>query len=94
MSSIALRRPVHIGRVIRNAVVFNFKHRSKAAMDGESLLAAVERLFALLDERKAEYVLVGGIALLQYIEGRNTEDLDLIMALQSVQRVPELEIVS
>ena len=94
MSTITAPRRVHIGRVVRNAVVFNFKHRSKAAMDGDSLLATVERLFALLDERKAEYVLAGGIALLQYVEGRNTEDLDLIMALQSVQRVPEIEIVS
>jgi hypothetical protein len=94
MSTITAPRRVHIGRVVRNAVVFNFKNRSKAAMDGDSLLVAVERLFVLLDERKAEYVLVGGIALLQYVEGRNTEDLDLIMALQSVQRVPEIGIVS
>jgi len=63
-------------------------------MNGDSLLEAVERLFALLDERKADYVLVGGIALLHYVEGRNTEDLDLIMALQAVQRVPEINIVS
>jgi hypothetical protein len=94
MSTIARRRPVHIGRVVRNAWDFNFKNQSKTAMNGDSLLEAVERLFALLQERKAEYVLVGGIALLQYVEGRNTEDLDLIMALQAVQSVPEINIVS
>ena len=35
---------------------------------------------------------VGGIALLQYVEGRNTEDIDLIMALSSLERLPELVI--
>ena len=63
-------------------------------MNADSLLEAVERLLALLHERQAGYVLVGGIALLQYVEGRNTEDLDLIMAPQAVKRVPEIEIVS
>jgi hypothetical protein len=39
-------------------------------------------------------VLVGGIALLQYIEGRNTEDIDLIMALPSLARLPEIKVAS
>lgn len=39
-----------------------------------------------------DYVLVGGIALLQYVEGRNTEDIDLIMGLASLERLPELNI--
>ena len=39
-------------------------------------------------------MLVGGIALLQYIEGRNTEDIDLIMSLSSLERLPEIEITS
>jgi len=34
-------------------------------------------------------VLVGGIALLQYVEGRNTEDIDLIIAASALQRLPE-----
>jgi len=38
-------------------------------------------------------VLVGGIALLQYIEGRNTEDIYWIMALSSLEKIPEIEIV-
>ena len=39
-----------------------------------SLFQAVDRLFGLLEHRKIAYVLVGGIALLQYVDGRNTED--------------------
>jgi len=48
-------------------------------MNSDFLIETVTRFFALLRERQIEYVLVGGIALLQYVEGRNTEDIDLIM---------------
>ena len=63
-------------------------------MASDSLLDAVKRLFALLEDRKVDFVLVGGIALLSYIEGRNTEDLDLIITVEDLQRLPEIEIVS
>ncbi len=63
-------------------------------MNADSLLTQVEQLFNLLDSRKADYVLVGGIALLTYVEGRNTQDIDLIMALSSLVKLPEIEIES
>jgi hypothetical protein len=55
-----------------------------------ALLDAVDRIFSLLEERRTEYLLVGGIALLQYVDGRNTEDIDLIMALSSLEQLPEI----
>ncbi len=63
-------------------------------MNTDSLLDSVEQLFALLETREIEYVLVGGIALLHYVEGRNTEDLDLIMALASLKKLPEIKVAS
>jgi len=57
-------------------------------------LAQVEQLFNLLDARKTDYVLVGGTALLTYVEGRNTQDIDLIMALPSLNKMPEIDITS
>ncbi|RME60351.1 hypothetical protein D6779_02365 [Candidatus Parcubacteria bacterium] len=63
-------------------------------MEAGSLLSAVGRLFALLDERQVEYVLVGGVALLNYVEGRNTQDIDLIMALPDLKKVPEIKVES
>ena len=63
-------------------------------MAAETLLETVDRLFALLAARQVEYVLVGGIALLQYVEGRNTADVDLIMAMESLARLPEIEVIS
>ena len=81
-----------VGQIVRNAVVFNPRNWERLSMDSDSLLRAVRRLFALLDEREIEYVLVGGVALLNYVEGRNTQDIDLIMALPDVVRIPEIRI--
>lgn len=61
-------------------------------MHTDSLLQAVERLFTLLHERQVAYLLVGGIAMLQYVQGRNTEDIDLIMAVSDLQKLPEITI--
>lgn len=83
-----------IGQVIRNAVVFNLKNWHGGMMNSDTLLGAVERLFALLQERSVDYVLVGGIALLHYVEGRNTEDLDLIVALSDLKKLPEIKLES
>lgn len=61
-------------------------------MNPDILIETVSRFFSLLRERQIDYVLVGGIALLQYVEGRNTEDIDLIMAVSALERLPELNL--
>lgn len=83
-----------ISDVLRNAVTFNLKNPPEVIMNADSLLTQVEQLFNLLDSRKVDYVLVGGIALLTYVEGRNTQDIDLIMALPSLSKLPEIKIDS
>jgi hypothetical protein len=83
---------VHIGEVIRNAVLFNPANSQDRLMNSDSLIETVGRFFTLLSEREIDYVLVGGIALLQYVEGRNTEDIDLIMAVSELERLPELRV--
>ncbi len=90
MKTAEARQPVHIGKVMRNARVFKFSNPRGGGLSDSGLLEAVARLFALLEERQIDYLLVGGIALLQYVEGRNTEDIDLIMSLASLERLPEL----
>lgn len=87
-----LKDLVEIGQIIQNARVFNPRNWEKPSMEANALLAAVGRLFALLEERKAAYVLVGGVALLNYVEGRNTQDIDLIMALPDLEKVPEIKV--
>ncbi len=93
-TTIKIKPKVHIGKVIQNALVFNFRNLGESTMNYDTLLESVAQLFTLLNEREIDYLLVGGIALLQYIEGRNTEDIDLIMALSSLKKLPEIEITS
>lgn len=89
-----IQRSDQIAQVIRNAVVFNVKNWLGDTMNTDSLSGSIVQLFAILEERRIKYVLVGGIALLHYVEGRNTEDIDLIMALSSLKRIPEIVIES
>jgi hypothetical protein len=53
----------------------------------------VQDFFTLLAQRHIPYVLVGGVALLRYIEGRNTRDIDLLLSIQSFKKIPEFTIV-
>jgi predicted nucleotidyltransferase len=89
-----IQSSVQIGDVIRNAVVFNIKNWPGGSMNSDSLIQSVQDFFAILEERKIDYVLVGGIAILYYVEGRNTQDLDLLIALSSLEKLPELKIAS
>ncbi len=85
---------LQIGEVIRNAVVFDVKNWAGDAMSTDSLIQSVQDFFALLEERRIDYVLAGGVALLHYVPGRNTQDLDLIMTAAALKRLPELIIIS
>ena len=89
-----IRSSAQIGDVIRNAVVFNVKNWLGGMMNADSLIQSVQDFFAVLEQRKIDYVLVGGIAVLHYVEGRNTQDLDLLMAGSSVEKLPELKVLS
>jgi hypothetical protein len=92
--NMTIQSSTQIGNVIQNAVVFNVKNWLGDMMNSDSLFQSVQDLFAVLEERKIEYVLVGGIALLHYVEGRNTQDIDLLMALSSLEKLPELKVSS
>ncbi|MBN1221319.1 MAG: hypothetical protein JXM69_20515 [Anaerolineae bacterium] len=94
VNAVNVQPKVHIGKVIRNAVVFNFRNWREGTVNTDTLLQNVASLFVLLRKQHIEYLLVGGVALLQYVEGRNTEDIDLIMALSSLKKLPEIEVIS
>jgi hypothetical protein len=89
-----IQSSIQIGDVIRNAVVFNIKNWLGGMMNSDSLIQSVQDFFTLLEQRKIDYVLVGGIAILHYIEGRNTQDLDVLMAVSSLEKLPELKVTS
>jgi hypothetical protein len=81
---------VHVGEVIRSAVAFNFKNSGEEILNADSLPESVERLFDLLHEREIDYLLVGGVAMVVYVEGRNTEDIDLILAVSELEKLQEI----
>lgn len=83
---------VHIGNVIRHGIVFDFKNLRGLTVNTDTLLQTVARLFKLLDERQIDYLLVGGVAMLNYVEGRNTQNIDLIVAVASLETLPEIDI--
>lgn len=89
----ASNKLIDIGEVIQNGVVFNLRNWQDASVDMQNLPQTVERLFKLLDERKIDYVLVGGVAMLQYVEGRNTQDIDLIVSAEALNQLPEFELL-
>jgi hypothetical protein len=94
-------KEVRIGEILHHAAVFGRGGRCgggprmEESLTGASAISTtVARLFATLDARGIDYLLVGGVALLQYVEGRNTEDLDLIFAFSALAAVPEIRIES
>lgn len=82
-----------VGEIIKNGIIFDLKNWSSKMPPSDDLVRNVENLFQLLNERQIDYLLVGGIALLSYIDGRNTQDIDFIMSQRSLQQLPELEII-
>ena len=63
-----------IADIVQAGIAFDLK---RSAMTGD-LRPVVERLFDELRATAVEYLL-GGVALLSYVEGRNTQDIDLIV---------------
>jgi hypothetical protein len=51
------------------------------------LRPAIVALFGELRDAKVDYLLVGDVALLAYVEGRNTQDIDLIVSPKDVARL-------
>ena len=85
---------VDIGEVIVHGVLFDPKNTEAwRNMDlVQNIYRDVPRLFDLLDERDVDYVLVGGIAMLAYVDGRNTQDIDLIVDECDLAKLPEIRI--
>lgn len=83
--------PLSIGGVLRDA---HFMRPGTHAMLNAPLHDQAALLFDRLRAHRVTFVLVGGLALLQYVPARSTVDIDLIVALAHLRRVPELVIES
>ena len=56
----------------------------------DAIASATNRLFDMLEERRISYALVGGLAVIHYVAGRSTGDVDIVMAVKDFNRLPEL----
>ena len=81
-----------MGEIVRNGQVFDVKNWSITMPTGDDFFQSIDALFDALTEREINYVLVGGVALLSYVEGRNTQDIDLILSRATLATLPEVSI--
>jgi hypothetical protein len=61
-------------------------------MDDGGLIEATRRFIQALEKDAIPHVLVGGLAVLQYVAGRNTRDIDLIIATKDLERLPDFHL--
>lgn len=92
MVGMTTRATLPLAHIVECAALFNFWPASTEGQDvvENNLAQAVEALFDQLAAQKIDYLLVGGLALLRYVNGRNTEDVDLIVAAPDLERLEGL----
>jgi hypothetical protein len=82
-----------ISTIVQNALLFDLKNWGSTMPEMDRISQAVQQLFTLLSERQINYLLVGGIALVSYLDGRNTQDIDFILSKEELQAMPEIAII-
>jgi len=86
MSTMPKPKSIDVGKIIQYAHVFNVR---STVIQGD-LEQLVTDFFDLLESRRVSYLLAGDVVLLNYVSGRNTEDLDLIVSISALKQIPEL----
>lgn len=84
---------IAINKILTNGIVFDLKNWDKEIMSNDNLLKNVEDLLKVLEQQKINYLLVGSLALLTYIDGRNTQDIDLILSRQDLENFSNILII-
>ncbi|MDJ0732324.1 MAG: hypothetical protein QNJ33_20310 [Crocosphaera sp.] len=83
---------IAIGEIVKNGIVFDLKNWQRKMSNPDNFIQFVDNIFDTLNQRNINYLLVGGVALLSYVEGRNTQDIDLILANSDLHSLPEIKI--
>ena len=76
-------------QIIQDAHDFDFW---RTRMAETNISKSVGEFLDALANAQVDFVIVGGIAMLAYVEGRNTKDIDLIVALADLEKIPDLSI--
>ncbi len=84
---------VDIARVITGATQSRWTAKEQShPMNPASIPKDTEKFLDALVAADVPHLLVGGIALLQYVDTRNTQDIDFILALDDAKKIAGLEI--
>ncbi len=63
-----------------------------ATPDPEGLTITTRRFLHQLNEKQIPHLLVGAMAMLQHVDGRPTRDIDLIIALEDLAKLPDFKL--
>ena len=61
-------------------------------LDPDALTAATRAFLHNLNQKNVPHLLVGAMAMLQHVDGRPTRDIDLIIALEDLEKLPDFEL--
>jgi hypothetical protein len=83
-------RALSIDSILSNGWLFDWKNQAQGAsvMSIAEIESAAVSLFEELALANVDYLLVGGIALLSYVPGRNTQDVDLLIHEADLSKIP------
>lgn len=60
--------------------------------DQEGLAVATRKFLHQLDKEQVSHLLVGAMAMLQHVDGRPTRDIDLIIAVEDLEKLPNFKL--
>ncbi len=83
--------PPSISDVLYHGIAFDLKNWDKPIVPRD-VAAAGEEFLDALAAGGIDYTLVGGLALLSHVGGRNTQDIDVITAVEDLQSVEGFEL--
>jgi hypothetical protein len=76
-----------VGPPIEEVVRAGLAYNPRLPMAVDDIRSSIAALFDDLERLGVDYVLVGGVALLSYVEGRNTQAVDLIVDASDLDRM-------
>lgn len=85
-----------VGEILAGAATWQYysprlrEGEDEILRDPQRIAENTEILLDLLSEREVDFVLVGAVAMLQYVSGRNTKDIDFIVPQSELRRCPEI----
>jgi len=90
----SIQSTAQIGNIIRTAAVLDIKNWAEGIVSVDPLFRALQELLTVLEQERLRYVLAGGIALLHHVDGRSSQELEMIVAASSLEKLPQLKVIS